>query len=815
VKNTVGGDGTFAFSSNFGLISQMTTKNGSVSSPWVSNLTPGSNYSVSETAPSGWTQVSAVCTNGTPSAIAVLAGVTTICTFTNSMVAPPTTGSIIVVKNTSGGDGTFAFTSNFGLTSLTTSSGTVSQTFNNLLPGIAYHVSEIVPSGWTQNSASCSNGTPAAIIVIAGATTTCVIVNTKASVAALPPDLIIAKNHVGNFRQGDIGDIYTLTVTNVGPGPTTGLVTASDVLPAGLTATAISGTGWSCVLATLTCTRSDALAAGASYPVITIAVNVATGAQAFPPAPGSLVFQTGDILLSMADGTVQWHRHDFTLVEVLPSATDGEAKGMAFDSSNNLYVTHWYGSGSSGNDVMTFNQSGNSTAPFGSGYNCNPSSILFDNSGNAYVGQADCGTAILKFDSSGNPLAQYSAAVENRGTYNILLDNNQCTMYYTSEGPDVKRFNVCTATQMPNFNTAPLPDSVDGGYAMTLLPGGGMLVANFSDIASLDTSGNLLRTYSAPSPASNCWLGLALDPDGTSFWASNWCTSSVTRFDLATGNVIESHVASGTGFMVKQICIPGNIFPTTVINMAAVAGGGELNTSNDSASDVTIINPPPQQAPPESNPSGVVNAASYLPMVAAGSIASVFGSNLASGEAMANALPLPTTLGSSSFEIGGQVTPLFFASPGQINLQIPWTLAGQSQAMLTATVGAPGATSSTQQMVSLAPFAPGIFTLNVGMTPTTAGQFITIYCTGLGPVSNQPAAGIAGSANPLSVTLTAPGVTIGGVVAPVSFSGLAPGAVGLYQVNVQVPTGVPVGAAVPVILTIGGVASNTLTIAVH
>jgi uncharacterized protein (TIGR03437 family) len=196
--------------------------------------------------------------------------------------------------------------------------------------------------------------------------------------------------------------------------------------------------------------------------------------------------------------------------------------------------------------------------------------------------------------------------------------------------------------------------------------------------------------------------------------------------------------------------------------------------------------------------------------VAAGSIASVFGINLASGQAMAGSLPLPTTLESSSFQIGGQVTPLFSASPAQVNLQIPWALAGQSQAMLTATVGS---LSSTPQVVNIAVFAPGLFLLNGG-TSVTAGQFISIYATGLGPVSNRPATGGAAGASPLSVTLTAPTVTIGGVAAPVGFSGLAPGAVGLYQVNVQVPAGV-VSATAPVILTIGGVASNTVTIAVH
>jgi uncharacterized protein (TIGR03437 family) len=822
-------DGTFAFTSNFGLITQMTTKNGSVSSPWVMNLTPGSSYSVSETLPTGWTQTSAVCSNGVPSAITVIAGATTICTFTNSFAAAPTTGSITVVKNTVGGNGTFAFTSNFGLTSLTTSSGTATQTFSNLAPGAAYSLGETVPSGWTQTSVSCTNGTPNAIIVTAAATTTCTITNTM---VALVPDLGIAKSHVGNFSQGDVGDNYTLTVSNVGPGPTTGTVTASDILPAGLTATAISGTGWSCTLATLTCTRSDVLAAGASYPVITVTVNVANTPSAFPPAAGSPVFQSGDILISMTDGTVQWWREPWMEIEVLPSVTTGEAKGMAFDTSNNLYVTHWYATNLlSGNDVATFNQYGNSTALFGSGYNCNPSSIVFDNSGNAYVGQSDCSTAILKFGPSGNPLAQYSVQTENRGTYDIGLDNNQCTMYYTSEGPDVLRFNVCTNTQMSNFNSAALPDPVAGAFA--LLPGGGMLIANSSVITSLNASGNFVRTYGGF--GGTCWLGMALDPDGVSFWASDWCASSVTRFNIATGNVIETHVVSPIGFMVKRIAIPKNIFTVIVTNTATVAGGGELNVSNDSASDPTTINPPAPLAAPATNPAGTVNAASYRPTVAAGSVASVFGTNLSVGTTAATTMPLPTALASATLQVGGQSAPLFYASPSQVNVQIPWALAGQSQAGVTATVGN---MTSDEEPMNIAPFAPGIFTLNIagssqgavmiantaifaapqsvpGSRPVSPGQFISIYCTGLGAVSNQPATGAAAQGNPLSSTPTTPIVTIGGIASQVSFSGLAPGFVGLYQVNAQVPSGTPAGSAVPIILSIGGVTSNTVTIAVQ
>jgi uncharacterized protein (TIGR03437 family) len=351
-------------------------------------------------------------------------------------------------------------------------------------------------------------------------------------------------------------------------------------------------------------------------------------------------------------------------------------------------------------------------------------------------------------------------------------------------------------------------------------------------IARLDAAGKFVRTYDAP--GNDCWLGVALDSDGTSFWASDWCGSSVMRFDMDTGNVLESHVADTRGFVVKKIHIVGNIFSINVTNTAVVAGGGELNFVNDSASDVTTIDPAQPQAP-ASNASGTVNAASYMPTVAAGSIASVFGNNLSVGQAAADAVPLPTTLASSSFQIGGRGAPLFVALPGQVNLQIPWEVAGQTQATVTATVDG---MSSKPQLVSIASFAPGIFILNgvsssqgavaisgtrllaapasggVGR-PAGAGESVTIYCTGLGAVSNQPATGTAASSELLSFTTTAPTVTIGGVSAQVSFSGLAPGSVGLYQVNVLIPAGVSPGGSVPLILSIAGIKSNPVTIAVQ
>jgi uncharacterized protein (TIGR03437 family) len=137
------------------------------------------------------------------------------------------------------------------------------------------------------------------------------------------------------------------------------------------------------------------------------------------------------------------------------------------------------------------------------------------------------------------------------------------------------------------------------------------------------------------------------------------------------------------------------------------------------------------------------------------------------------------------------------------------------------------------QAITLAPFAPSIFSMNGqgagqgaildtsyrlvdSSNPASAGATILqIYCTGLGAVTYQPLSGSPPLTNQLSQTTTTPTVTIGGVQAQVLFSGLAPGSVGEYQVDALVPAGSPKGAAVPVVIAIGGATSNTVTIAVQ
>jgi uncharacterized repeat protein (TIGR01451 family) len=94
------------------------------------------------------------------------------------------------------------------------------------------------------------------------------------------PSLAIAETHSGSLSQGEVGASFTITVNNTG-NATSGVVTVQDLLPSGvLTVTSMTGSGWGCILATLTCTRSDALAEGASYPQIFLTGNVLANAPA-------------------------------------------------------------------------------------------------------------------------------------------------------------------------------------------------------------------------------------------------------------------------------------------------------------------------------------------------------------------------------------------------------------------------------------------------------------------------------------------------------------------------------------------------------
>ncbi len=253
---------------------------------------------------------------------------------------------------------------------------------------------------------------------------------------------------------------------------------------------------------------------------------------------------------------------------------------------------------------------------------------------------------------------------------------------------------------------------------------------------------------------------------------------------------------------------------------------GEVYVGAQGSDAVSLITGP---TAPQFTAAAVVNAASFAPGSVAGSAASVFaaGSVDATGIVAAQATPLPLSISDVEVTLNGMSAPLYgVANMGgleQVNFQVPWELAGAADADVVITRSG---VSSAAVKVPLRSAQPGIFTLD-GRTalavhnadnilvsaerPATAGEFVYFYATGLGAVSPQVATGAAAAVSPLSHTVELAQVTIHGLACEVQFSGLAPGLVGVYQINILVPGGLASGEG-DLVVSMAGVQSPAVKV---
>jgi uncharacterized protein (TIGR03437 family) len=229
---------------------------------------------------------------------------------------------------------------------------------------------------------------------------------------------------------------------------------------------------------------------------------------------------------------------------------------------------------------------------------------------------------------------------------------------------------------------------------------------------------------------------------------------------------------------------------------------------------------------PSFGANSTVNAASLAQgAIAPGTIISISGANFAVSPLSASSLPLPTILGNTSVTFNGVAAPLFSVSASQIYAQAPFNLpAGVASIQVSQ-----GSVLSAAQTVNVAAASPGIFivdraisaaavlhaadySLVTSSSPARPGEYLLIYCTGLGAVGTSVASGAMAPSVPPDSTVQPPTVSIANLSANVTFAGLAPGFVGLYQINVQAPAGLPTGNQ-PVQTVTFGVVSNIATIA--
>jgi uncharacterized protein (TIGR03437 family) len=230
---------------------------------------------------------------------------------------------------------------------------------------------------------------------------------------------------------------------------------------------------------------------------------------------------------------------------------------------------------------------------------------------------------------------------------------------------------------------------------------------------------------------------------------------------------------------------------------------------------------------------GVANSASGAgAFISPGGLVSIYGQDLATSTGGGGNPPFPTQVNGTQVLMGGQTLPLRYVGAGQVNAQVPFGLATNTQQQL---VVQRGTTLSVPQDVVVAAAQPGIYTQNASgsgpgiivdasqsyqlvtsQTPAAAGDVLVIYCNGLGAVNPAiPTGTPAPLAGPLSYTVNPVTLTIGGISTPVAFAGLAPGYPDLYQVNTTVPAGLPSGTQVPVVLSVAGQSSPPVTISVR
>jgi uncharacterized protein (TIGR03437 family) len=215
----------------------------------------------------------------------------------------------------------------------------------------------------------------------------------------------------------------------------------------------------------------------------------------------------------------------------------------------------------------------------------------------------------------------------------------------------------------------------------------------------------------------------------------------------------------------------------------------------------------------------VVNAADGAKPVAPGGLISIYGTNMAPTNMATSQMPLPTALSQSCLVVNGILAPLLFVSNTQINAQLPARVAGNA----TMTIHTPGGVSDNYNF-SASPTAPSVFQsvapsssarlatvvrasngeLVTPTNPVHIDDTLVIYLTGLGATSPAVEDGMPAPSSPLATAMMQPLVSIGGKPLNVYWAGLVPGYVGLYQINVTVPFGVPQGLDMPLVIEQGG-----------
>jgi hypothetical protein len=562
------------------------------------------------------------------------------------------------------------------------------------------------------------------------------------------PDLTLTKMHTGNFTQGQVGARYVLTASNVGDLPTTGTVTVADALPSDLTATAMSGTGWTCTPATVTCTRSDVLAVSAAYPPIALTVNVSATAPATITNTAA-VSGGGEANLSNDAAT------DPTSVTQLPDLTISISDSGNFSQGGTgviytISVTDIASVNSKGTITVTdtLPPSLTATAINGQGWNCVLANLTctstmpllpFTNS-LIYV------TANVALNAPSSVIN--TATVSGGGEINTANDTGSDTTSVAGPQPDLT-VSISNPGKVAEGQT---------GVTYTLTA---------SNIGPAATSGTV---FIGDQPNQFTVTGIS-GPGWTCTMAPDTCS----RNDV---------LAAGPNSSFPPVTVTASVLPSappTFKLRANVSGGGELNTGNDQNSTIITVTPVPDLTVYSTNP--------IFAQGQTGAFYNLTASNIG-GASTVGTITLTDTLpaGLTATAMNGTGwnctlatltcttnTPLF--GPGtDVSLTVNVAINAPASVTNTVTVSGGGETYTADDTVTqTTQIQPAIsFTLANSNSTVTAGQSatytfdiasfapdaVTLTCTGLPALAkcafNPASVTGQGATTTLTISTTAP-----------------------------------------------------------
>jgi uncharacterized repeat protein (TIGR01451 family) len=374
----------------------------------------------------------------------------------------------------------------------------------------------------------------------------------------VPTDLTIAKSHTGNFTQGQNGS-YSITVTNSGGVASSGTVTVTDTLPAGLTPGAATGTGWTCNTAgqTVTCTRSDALAGGSSYPVINVPVTV---------APNSSLSLTNTATVSGGGDSNAGNNtsSDPTTINGVPDLTIVKTHAGNFTQGQNgtytITATNSGGAATSGTITVSDTLPAGLTyvSATGTGWTCGAAGqVVTCTRSDALAAGASYPAITLTISVAPNSALSLTntATVSGGGQTNTSNDS--------SSNPTT--VNGVADVTIAKTHTGNFTRGSTGSYTLTVSNAGGAA-----------TSGTVTVTDTLPT-------GLSYVVATGTGWTCGAAGQVVTctRSDA---------LAAGASY--PAITLVASVLQTaasSVTNTGSVSGGGQTNTANDSSSDPTNI----------------------------------------------------------------------------------------------------------------------------------------------------------------------------------------------------------------------------------